>query len=303
MAGELGIPARVVMGFYPGEDAVSTSTFAATGDDLHAWVEVPFTGVGWVRFDPTPPKDHVPTDQATKPRSQPKPQVLQPPPPAQQPADEPPTVPADHGKKDDKNPAAGILLAILGAIGIGAGVVAVVAFPFVLIGALKTNRRRRRIGAERPADRISGGWDELRDRALDYGTPLRPGALRSEDAATMSATLAAPAVGVLAQHADAQVWGPAEPSDEDVAAFWGHVDGIVGEIDRSHGFWRRLRARINIRSLLAGTPLERWLPRPRAAVRKKTDASAPRETEPTERPTGAATAGRTYAPAGREEHR
>nr|WP_274636822.1 transglutaminase-like domain-containing protein [Microbacterium bovistercoris] len=269
LAGELGIPARVVMGFYPGEDAASATTFSATGDDLHAWVEVPFAGVGWVSFDPTPPKDHVPTDQATKPKSQPKPQVLQPPPPEQQPADEPPTVPADHGKKDDKNPAAGILLAILGAVGIGAGVLALIASPFLVIGALKTSRRRKRQFAERPSDRISGGWDELMDRAVDYGTPVRTGATRNEDAAAVRTALAQPSVTVLAEHADAQVWGPADPTDQDVDRFWQHVDEIVGDIGRSHGFWRRMGARLNLRSLLLGTRLERWLPpartpRPRA---------------------------------------
>ncbi|WP_084515821.1 transglutaminase-like domain-containing protein [Microbacterium luticocti] len=261
MAGALGIPARVVMGFYPAEDEASGSVFSATGDDLHAWVEVPFTGVGWVAFDPTPPKDHVPTDQTTKPQTKPKPQVLQPPPPAQQPADEPPTVPADHGKKDDKNPAGAILLAVLAAVGVSAGAVGVVAAPFLVIGALKSSRRRRRRTAERPADRISGGWDELKDAALDYGTPVRAGATRSEDARVVAAAFDRPAVTALAQHADARVWAPGEPTDAEVDEFWSHVDGIVDEVGAERGFWRRTRARFTVRSLVAGTALERWMPR------------------------------------------
>jgi len=270
MADALGLPARVVMGFYPAEDAAGTgSRFAATGDDLHAWVEVPFSGVGWVSFDPTPPKDHIPTDQTTKPRSKPKPQVLQPPPPEQQAADAPPTVPADHGKKDDDNPAGAIILAILAAVGIGAGCVAVVAWPFVLIAFLKTSRRRRRQNAPRSADRISGGWEELRDRAIDYGAPLDTGATRAEDAATVGGAFGQTSVTALAQRADAQVWGPAEPSDEDVRVFWDHVDEIVGEIGRARGWWPRLLARFTVRSLVAGTPLERWLPSRRSVPARR----------------------------------
>ena len=105
LADELGIPARVVMGFHPDEDAAKNPVFTATGDTLHAWVEVAFEGVGWVPFDPTPPEDQVPNDQTTKPRADPKPQVLQPPPPQQEPVDLPPTVPDDRESEDEDAPA------------------------------------------------------------------------------------------------------------------------------------------------------------------------------------------------------
>lgn len=60
-----------------------TEPFEATGDNLHVWVEIAFEGVGWVPFDPTPDEDNVPNDQTTTPQANPRPQVLQPPPPAQ----------------------------------------------------------------------------------------------------------------------------------------------------------------------------------------------------------------------------
>lgn len=87
LAGQIGIPARVVMGYYPDEEQAGDAVFAATGDNVHAWVEVNFEGIGWVTFNPTPPEDQVPNDQNTKPRVDPKPQVLQPPPPPQEPVD------------------------------------------------------------------------------------------------------------------------------------------------------------------------------------------------------------------------
>ena len=113
LAGQLGIPARVVMGFYPDEDQAGEAVFEANGDTLHAWVEVAFEGAGWVPFDPTPPEDQLPNDQTTKPRADPKPQVLQPPPPPQEPVDLPPTVPDDRGSEDEEDAGALAIGAII----------------------------------------------------------------------------------------------------------------------------------------------------------------------------------------------
>ncbi|MET0990272.1 MAG: DUF3488 and transglutaminase-like domain-containing protein [Glaciihabitans sp.] len=66
MARTLGIPSRVVVGFLPGEesgggaqdfdetDLATTTAFTVSSRDLHAWPELYFEGVGWVRFEPTP---------------------------------------------------------------------------------------------------------------------------------------------------------------------------------------------------------------------------------------------------------
>ncbi|PLT47698.1 Transglutaminase-like enzyme, putative cysteine protease [Paenibacillus pasadenensis] len=73
MLRSVGIPARWVKGFAPGEEtasgkapaevraALGSAAAGAGGDvyrvsglDAHAWVEVYFPGVGWVAFDPTP---------------------------------------------------------------------------------------------------------------------------------------------------------------------------------------------------------------------------------------------------------
>jgi transglutaminase-like putative cysteine protease len=50
---ELAIPARFVNGYLPGERAQDGS-YVVPRQALHAWVEVHFPGIGWVRFDPTP---------------------------------------------------------------------------------------------------------------------------------------------------------------------------------------------------------------------------------------------------------
>jgi len=48
-----GVPARYVVGYTAG-DPVGDSTYAVREMHAHAWVEVYFPEVGWVRFDPTP---------------------------------------------------------------------------------------------------------------------------------------------------------------------------------------------------------------------------------------------------------
>ncbi|WP_232343100.1 transglutaminase TgpA family protein [Halosimplex litoreum] len=47
------IPARMAVGYTPGE-RVAEDEWVVRGYDAHAWVEVYFPDVGWVRFDPTP---------------------------------------------------------------------------------------------------------------------------------------------------------------------------------------------------------------------------------------------------------
>ena len=248
-AQEVGMPVRVVMGYYPDGDRKGEPVFTATGDDVHAWVEIAFEGFGWLPFDPTPPEDKVPQDQNTKPRVDPKPQVLQPPPPPQEPVDLPPTVPDDRKAEDDSLNVLGIIGMILAIVGISLGVLLLLASPFIVIGAWKAAKRRSRRNAERHSDRISGGWDELTDRAIDHGARIAPGGTRIEEAGVMASTLTLPAATALAVRADGQVFGPGEPTAEEVDAFWREVDAAVGDLRGATTFWGRTKARLSLRSL------------------------------------------------------
>ncbi|MCY4583391.1 MAG: HEAT repeat domain-containing protein [Chloroflexi bacterium] len=51
LARSVGIPARVVSGWAIAETAESQTVYL---DQAHQWAEVPFEGLGWVSFDPTP---------------------------------------------------------------------------------------------------------------------------------------------------------------------------------------------------------------------------------------------------------
>ncbi len=51
----LGIPARLVSGFGPGEEGkLPNGQWLITQADAHTWVQVYFPGYGWVNFEPTP---------------------------------------------------------------------------------------------------------------------------------------------------------------------------------------------------------------------------------------------------------
>ena len=63
MARVLDIPSRISVGFLPGtkiKTEAGKATYAVNMRDLHAWPELYFTGVGWVRFEPTVSRGNVP---------------------------------------------------------------------------------------------------------------------------------------------------------------------------------------------------------------------------------------------------
>ncbi|WP_227007552.1 transglutaminase domain-containing protein [Pseudarthrobacter sp. AB1] len=256
MLRHLGIPSRVVMGFYP--DPTSPENGAGevkiTGKDVHAWVEVAFDRVGWVSFDPTPPKDNVPIPPDPENKSKPKPQVLQPPPPPQEPADLPPDSSPDALDADEKKNNPWLFWgALLGALGIALIPLSILALPLLLIALLKSRRRKARLTEGHPAQRVGGGWNEVVSLATDMGAGIDMRATRRESAVVLADSF--PATGqtttTLAHRADASIFGAGQPSEEEVQEYWTIVDGSLKEMTGSVGFWRRQQARFSPRSLLA----------------------------------------------------
>jgi transglutaminase-like putative cysteine protease len=168
---QVGMPARVAMGYTPG-DVQPDGTRLITSDDAHAWVEVFFQGLGWVPFDPTPIAVDRQVDLPWSPRpSQEDEDRISPALPAPSAA---PQAPAPRNDRlPEAVPQAGAqaptqaslrpVLVALGAVLLGAGVLASPA-------ALRTLQRRRRLAA--PGG--SGPWEELTATAADLGLHVHP---------------------------------------------------------------------------------------------------------------------------------
>ncbi|MDJ0349168.1 DUF3488 and transglutaminase-like domain-containing protein [Cryobacterium sp. PH29-G1] len=69
MARAIGIPSRVSLGYLPGvksqDLAQGRGRYDVDSHDLHAWPELYFVGIGWVKFEPTPGRGTVPNYEQT----------------------------------------------------------------------------------------------------------------------------------------------------------------------------------------------------------------------------------------------
>ena len=175
MVREMGLPARVVLGFVPerGGRRPRTGPVEVTGKDVQAWVEVAFQGYGWVPFDPTPPPEQTPQEEDQEKPSEPNPQVVQPPPPppaAVTPPDEDTEQPQTDDP-DEQDDGSALFWRIARVAGIVSVPLLVLATPLLVIVALKARRRRRRRRSPDPVARVAGGWDEVLDTARDLRRP------------------------------------------------------------------------------------------------------------------------------------
>ncbi|BCW62393.1 transglutaminase domain-containing protein [Arthrobacter sp. StoSoilB22] len=256
MLRHLGIPSRVVMGFYPDPKSPENGAgdIKITGKDVHAWVEVAFDRVGWVTFDPTPPKDNVPIPPDPENKSKPKPQVLQPPPPPQEPADLPPDSTPDALDADEKKNNPWLFWGpLLAAIGMALIPLGILALPLLLILLLKSRRRKARFRDGHPAQRVGAGWNEVLSLVTDMGASIDTKSTRRESATVIADAF--PTTGttttLLAHRADAAVFGAGQPSEKEVKEYWEIVDTSLTDITGSVGFWKRQQARFSPRSLLS----------------------------------------------------
>jgi hypothetical protein len=247
MARQLGFPARVVLGFAVPAGQSTAGAVAFTGADVSAWIEVQTRADGWVTVDPNPPVRPVPQKKPDVPKQVARPQSVVPPPPAvpDQDQNQPP---APHISDDSKHDLAMwltvLLIAaqVLGWMLLGA---AIVAAPFLTVIAAKWRRRARRRSATTATERITGGWREFADAALDHGYLPPPSATRSEVASSVGGMRPR----VLAAVADRAVFGPAAPSPADADQVWRAVDELRNGLGSGKTRWQRFRAAVSLRSL------------------------------------------------------
>jgi transglutaminase-like putative cysteine protease len=279
-----GIPARVVMGF-AGQS--KSGSVAFTGAQMTAWVEVPFTGIGWVSFDPLPDEGKdLPKIKNDDDSQGVAPKQRQPPPPPIPPknADQEAAPPPDQNQKppepdspDKKTPPPSAATAVpWGWIGIGVGTGLLVLLPIAIILFLKY-RRRRRHATGPPDRRIAGAWSHLLDTAADFGKRPTPGATRAEAAEELASAFDRPAAdpvrrgpvpmagagrnpvagtvdapsGVvqLARRADSIVFAPDPVDPQQADRYWAEMEQQLSSIRSGHSGWRRLRAKLSLASL------------------------------------------------------
>ncbi|MDA0565354.1 DUF3488 and transglutaminase-like domain-containing protein [Streptomonospora sp. S1-112] len=193
LARQAGVPARVATGFTSGS-RLPDGTWEVTESDAHAWPELYFEGVGWLRFEPTPAAEGgqgtatVP-DYAQSPVQAPaeRPAGAQPSPQEdgtrpsggaeapQEPSADPES--AEPSAAEEAGGAAGGaggvpwrgLLA--GAAAVAAAVALAVALPAL---ARVLVRRGRWLRAGSAAERAHAAWRELRDDCRDLGLAWNP---------------------------------------------------------------------------------------------------------------------------------
>jgi transglutaminase-like putative cysteine protease len=163
------IPARVSLGYLRGDRVIGADTrltYAVGTDDLHAWPELYFSGVGWVPFEPTPGRGEVPayaraestTDGRNLPGAGASERV-----PGEQAPVAPGVTTSPTGGGAVEPPSAGVLT--------GAALVLLLILGFP--GIVRSFRRRGRTRALRSgrAGPLTA-WREISDAAQDHGMPV-----------------------------------------------------------------------------------------------------------------------------------
>jgi transglutaminase-like putative cysteine protease len=168
MGRSLGIPSRVAVGFLRPEETAK-DTWVYSSHDLHAWPEMYFGGVGWVRFEPTPSSRTGDVPSYT--------QRLLPQTSSATDSDSPSAAPSNNRLDKTQDGATAASNNSSGSSGGGASAVGWVLLSFILLAvvlvaprtARTVVRRRRWAGARDARGAVEAGWRELRDSAIDLG--------------------------------------------------------------------------------------------------------------------------------------
>ncbi|HEY2959515.1 MAG TPA: DUF3488 and transglutaminase-like domain-containing protein [Actinomycetota bacterium] len=267
MARAVQLPARVAIGFTPGRRV--GDGFEVTTRDAHAWPEIWFSGVGWVRFEPTPRPDQVDVPGYS--------QV-----PVQAPV--PTTAPAGQGSQATSTTTATQSSAVrqqerpdpaldpaLGGRGRGRGllrrpqvlvplalVVLLAAVPLAKAARGLVARRRAR---SRPRDAVAEAYREVAAWAADAGIGRRPAETPHAYAARLAAGYddAAAPLGELTGLYVAAEYGRNGTGEPEAQSAWRLARAARARLGARLGWRRRLLAVLSPRSLVAPHPA---VPRP-----------------------------------------
>lgn len=252
LARSLGIEARVATGFRVAEPGEPLSL---QSDDAEVWPEVQLVDGRWLALDPAPAGEA--TDGQPPP---PQPQVQTP--AAPQPPIAPPPEPDSEPAETDETTAADdadTLSTVLRWVGGTALALGGLLLPFAVAAAvivgLKYRRRRRRLAAESPTERIRGAWANATDALVDAGLDIANSSTDNEIAHGGGAivTDARRDLHRLAGMSSAATYGVPRHVDllaDDATACLVGIEESIGAV-RTH--WQRWRWKLSLRSLRSST--------------------------------------------------
>ncbi|CAN5301988.1 DUF3488 and transglutaminase-like domain-containing protein [soil metagenome] len=269
MARDLGIPARVDVGFLPGERNGRADNgdirYEVTSHDLHAWPELYFEGIGWTRFEPTVSLGDVPSYADTADSDVPTP--TNPDVPATESSATPtPTSSAlanDAGAADTSGTTQSTTQLTVTSI-VAPIVLILVLFALLSPSWLRARRRSVRFAGLRRGAPAQVGYTEILETTTDLGFGMPSTATLREVGALLAPRLGArPDVAAslsrviefVERESYARVGptaGSGQPTDGGVAD---DVAAVIAGLEASVGRGTRLRARFAPPSLWS------WLPR------------------------------------------
>lgn len=248
IAGQLGFPARVVVGVRLASDDPTLPVChegECVSQDLAAWTEVQDAAGAWSPIDVTPQAVVPPNAQTTTQRDPEVPTVVRP--AGAEEITPPDPVGGDAPQQPDRAATAAASswfwpAARIGAISLAALIVG--AAPFLVIVIAKILRRRGRRTRGTPAMRVSGGWDEYVDAAVDSGRTAPAELTRRELAAAFGTRSGA----ILADAADRAVFSHEETTPGDAEQVWDIIESERRALTAERRGWGRIRAHLALRS-------------------------------------------------------
>ncbi|CAN5244038.1 transglutaminaseTgpA domain-containing protein [soil metagenome] len=250
MARAVGLPARVAVGFTPGDvDPDDPTLYHVKGLHAHAWPEVYLGGYGWVAFEPTPGRGApggesytgVPEQQAdsANPSSATTIDTL-PEDVGEAPAETPATTAqiADGlsgGAVPEAEDARPSLLATWWprlAMVLGALVVMIVVYVIGVPAWRSSRRRLRRKRAVEPVDQVRVAWQESAEAMALLGVAPRPAETPAEFASRARPVIASPAYDDLATTMAAADYSSGGVDEADAGRAWELSSGIAAEARR-----------------------------------------------------------------------
>ncbi|MEP6761600.1 MAG: DUF3488 and transglutaminase-like domain-containing protein [Sporichthyaceae bacterium] len=254
MARQLGIPARVAVGFTPGTRD-QQGRYVVGSHDLHAWPELYFAGTGWTAFEPTPgsrtgdpppwarPEAAAGGGPGATPTAAPSPTATGA--PATTPRDREANTPGLQGKAANQSLWQRLNLPLLPT----ALLVALLLLSLVPITTRMVVRRLRWRRATTAAGTVVTAWAELRDTLLDHGYTWRSSDSPRRAAARVCEDLGLPEEAEEAVRRLATATERARYATElgEVGDLRSDVGTVWAALAAQAGRWGRIRAR--------------WLPR------------------------------------------